>query len=124
MNKKSMPHIDIKDKGAADLYFEFLEPKERKEFFNDLTDKDRPTIELPDFGRIHQKGPNITNEVKKFNENDISKNTEKFIEYFSKDLRETSTPYLVYDDKKHKYKLKPKYDLEKMIREFTEKHHS
>jgi hypothetical protein len=72
-NKKAMPHVDVKDKGAADLYFEFLEPEDRKEFFNDLTSKDKPTIKLPDFGKIDKKGPEISNKVKEINDDDISK---------------------------------------------------
>lgn len=119
MNKKSMPHINVEDKGAADLYFEFLEPKDRKEFFKDLTSPEQPTIKLPDFGKIDKDGPEISNDVKEMNENDITPKTEESIKFFMTDKKIPPTPYLDYNNKKHNYELKPKYDIEKMIQDFV-----
>ena len=119
MNKKSMPHINVEDKGAADLYFEFLEPKDRKEFFKDLTSPSQPTIKLPDFGKIDKNGPEISNDIKEMNEKDITKKTEDFIKFFTTDPKIPIHPYLDYNNKKHNYELKSKYDIEKMIQEFV-----
>lgn len=115
-NKKAMPHITLeKSKGSADLYFEFLDPEERQEFFEDLTDSKQPEIELPDFGTVEDvqiKNP----EVKELSINDLSKQTEDFIRQFVKKKR-PSRPFLEYDEKHHKFLLKPKYDLEKIIKD-------
>jgi hypothetical protein len=121
MNKKSMPHIYVEDKGDADLFFEYLEPHERQEFFEDLTGKDKPTIKLPDFGKIDERVVITNPDVKEITEEDLSSQTEKFIERFVRDKQKPKKPYLEYDDKKHKYELKPKYDLEKIIQEITTK---
>lgn len=50
LQKKSLPHIDVKDKGPADLYFEFLPLEDRKDFYDDLTSQQEPDIEI---GRAH-----------------------------------------------------------------------
>jgi hypothetical protein len=117
-NRKAMPHIDVKDKGSADLYFEFLEPKERKEFFDDLISDENPTIELPNFGKI-ENGPDISNQVKEINDKDLDKSDEEFIKRFVEEHRKPARPFLEYDEEAHKYKLKKKYDLERIVREFS-----
>ncbi len=114
--KKAMPQINIKNKGDADLYFEFLEPKERKEFYEDLIGEDQPNIKLPDFGKIDH-GPEISNEVKEMNESELSENAEDLIKRFVKDKHKPAKPFLEYDDQKHRFELKPKYDIEKMLQE-------
>lgn len=114
MNKKSMPHIDVKDKGTADLYFEFLEPVERREFFEDF--KDGSEINLPDFGSVN--GVDIENKVKKINEKQVSHKDEEFIQRFLREQK-IKSPYLEYEKGDHSYKLKPKYDLERMMKEIT-----
>jgi nucleoside-diphosphate-sugar epimerase len=121
MNKKSMPHIKVKeegkDKGTADLFFEFLESPERKEFYEDLTEGSN--IKLPDFGKVD--GIEIKNpEVKNLNEKQITNKDEEFIKRFLRDQK-VNRPYLDYDKSQHSYKLKPKYDLEQIMKEVTEK---
>jgi len=112
--KKAMPWIKVKDKGDADLFFEFVEPSERKEFFEDLTGDDHPTISLPDVGKVVDV--NITNKVKKIKFDEIEPKTEEFIKRFIRDQK-VKRPFLEYDDKKHKFVLKPKFDIEKMIQD-------
>jgi hypothetical protein len=115
-----MPHIEVKDKGSADLYFEFMEPRERKEFFEDLTSDEKPIVSLPDFGKI-DKNVNISNPVvKEIKDDDLTKNTENFIERFINDKRTPMRPFLEYNDKQHKYELKPKYDLEKLVKDISQ----
>ena len=117
INKKAMPHVLLKNKGDADLYFEFLELPERREFFEDLTSKDQPTITLPDFGHIGDF--DIVNpDAKEINETDLLRGGEEFIERFV-NKGDSPHPFLEYDKNKHKYKLKPKYDLEKIIKEIV-----
>jgi hypothetical protein len=118
MNKKSMPHIDVKDKGTADLFFEFLESPERKEFYEDLTEGS--DIKLPDFGKVD--GIEIKNpQVKNLNEKEISNKDEEFIQRFLREQKQKiKRPYLEYDKSEHSYKLKPKYDLERIMKEVTE----
>lgn len=120
-NKKAMPHVDVKDKGSADLYFEFLEPEERKEFYNDLVSDKQPTIELPNFGKI-DNGPNISNpDVKELNNSELDESDEEFIRRFVFNYQKPSRPFLQYNNEDHKYELKPKYDLDRIIREFKKK---
>lgn len=120
LNKKSMPHVRVKDKDA-DLYFNYLEPKERQEFFDDLISEEQPTIKLPDW-EIPEVIDASNPEVKNINKKDIDKNTEEFIKRFIKDHSKSEKPLLEYDNKQHKYKLKPKYDIEQIIKEFYKKH--
>lgn len=118
---KAMPWINVKNKGDADLYFEFLEPKERKEFFDDLTSTTEPTVTLPDFGKVIDY--DITNpNVKQFSIKDIDKSSEEFIKRLVRDHAKVTHPFLDYDDKRHKFVLKPKYDIEKMIHDIVKKH--
>jgi hypothetical protein len=122
--KKAMPWIKVKDKGSADLFFEYLDYENRKEFFNDLTSKEQPTIELPDFGEVEigEKKVDINNDVKQINESEITQLDEEFIKRFLNEHQHPVTPFLDYNDKKHKYQLKPKYDIEKIIRETIKNH--
>jgi len=122
LSKKATPHVPIKDKGDADLYFNFLDIDERKELFRDLIGEDQPTIELPNFGKVTPEGPIIQNEeVHEFSEKDLSQYSEDMIKRFVRDRRITTKPFLEYDDEKHKYELKPKYDIERMLKEITQK---
>jgi len=111
-----MPHIKLKDKGAIDLFFEFLEPSERREFFEDLSEGS--TIKLPDFGTVGQSV--IENKVKELEEKDLTKRDEDFIKSFLRE-QQVAHPYLEYEKSQHSYKLKPKYDLERMMKEITTK---
>lgn len=111
--KEAMPHVLLKEKGGADLYFEFLEPKEKKEILKDLTSDDKPTIELPDFGQVGKY--HIKNPAKTISKDDLLRGGEDFIKMFV----DTKSPHplLEYDETHHKYKLKPKYDLKKILDE-------
>jgi hypothetical protein len=122
--KNAMPWVEVKDKGSADLFFEYLDYEDRKEFFDDLTSKQQPTIKLPDFGKVEigEKKVEIHNDVKEMNESEITQVGEEFIKRFLKEHQHPATPFLDYNDKKHKYELKPKYDIEKIIRETIENH--
>ncbi|MDD5650211.1 MAG: hypothetical protein PHF86_07345 [Candidatus Nanoarchaeia archaeon] len=115
---KAMPHIKTKDESSADLYFEFLDPKDRKDFFEDLTGRDEPDISLADFGTIGDKDI-VNKEIKRINIKDLTKNTEEFIKRFVRDTRKPKYDFLDYDENSHKYVLKPKYDIEKMIKDIT-----
>lgn len=114
--KKAIPWIEVKNKGDADLFFEFVEPSERKEFFEDLVSEDHPTISLPDFGKVIDV--DIRNKVKNLKVDEIEPKTEEFIKRFIRDQK-VKRPFLEYDDKKHKFVLKPKFDIEKMIKDIV-----
>jgi len=120
--KRAMPHVLVDDKGA-DLFLEFLESPDRHEFFDDLTSSDQPTIKLPDFGRV--KNFDISNpSVKEITEKDLTESDEDLIKRFVQDKKEPKYPFLEYDDIKHRYKLKPKYDIEKMLKDVLKKNKS
>ena len=69
---------------------------------------------MPNFGQIGNYL--ISNPAKTITKNDLLRGGEDFIKLFVNDKNKTSHPFLEYDEKKHKYKLKPKYDLEKIIK--------
>lgn len=116
--KQAMPHIKIKDKGFADLYFEFLEPKDRKVFFEDLKSKEKPIIKLPNFGKV-DKYEILNNQVKEFSIKDLTKDSEKFIEHFIETEKKPPHPFLEYNKQIHEFELKPKYDIENMLNEIV-----
>jgi hypothetical protein len=120
MKKTSIPHIYLNDRGTAiDLYFEFLDINNRKKIVNDI--KEHKTINLPNFGNI--EGILIDNTIKHFNENDIQKNDENFIMSFLQERNAPKRPILEYDEKKHEYKLKSKFDIEKILQNFYKDKH-
>jgi len=80
-----------------------------------LTSKEKPTIKLPDFGKIKDDVIISNPEVKELNEDNLSEDVENIIEKFVKDYRKPSRPFLEYDRKKHKYELNPKYDIDKIL---------
>lgn len=113
INKKSMPWVPIKNKGQIDLFFEFLEPEERREFFEDLTSYEKPKIELPNFGQIGDF--EVKNDSAQYvNIDDFDKIGEDFIKLFI-EKNPPLHPFMEYDKRKHKFILKPKYDLEKIL---------
>ena len=119
INKKSAPHVGIPEKGVADLYFEFLEPKERKEVYQDLIQGE--TVGLPNYGEVYDKIiSNVLKEIKRENLDDSDIN---YIKRYTTDVAQKSTsfPILEYDEDNHKYKLKDKFDIEKIIKEFSQK---
>jgi hypothetical protein len=122
INKEAIPHILLKNKKPVDLYFEFLDMKERSEFFEDLNSKEQPHITLPDYGQIGRF--NISNPItKEISKDDLAESDERLIKRFV-DKGESTSPVLEYDKNKHEYKLKSKHDLEKIIREvvYADKH--
>jgi hypothetical protein len=100
----AMPHILLKNKNFVDLYFEFLEPKERQEFYDDLISPQHPSIKLPDYGKV--KDIDISNNIKKITQDDIPQTSENLIEKLVKDKRKTRSPILEYNESQHSYALK------------------
>jgi hypothetical protein len=127
---KAMPHVWIKDKGDVDLYFEFLDKEDRQAIVDDLGKG--VNIKLPDFGQIGSDSPyllgekiDVHNEVKEIKKEDLPEKmwgskSEDFLKSLTKGTGKSEKPILTYDKSEHKYKLKPKYDIEKMIKEFVE----
>jgi len=115
INKKSMPQVLLKGKRHVDFYFEFLEPEERKEVFEDLTSYEKPKIELPNFGQVGDyRVDNIG--IEHVTKDDLDKKGEDFVKLFL-EKNPPLHPFMEYDKKKHKYVLKPKYDLERILEE-------
>jgi len=117
IKKKSMPHVGIPSKGLADLYFEFLEPKDRTEVFEDL--RDGEVIKLPNYGEVYDRI--IENVLKEITKDNLDKSDMAYIQrYTTEQAQKTkSFPILEYDEENHKYKLKDKFDIEKIIEEFS-----
>lgn len=117
--KEAMPQVPVKDKGHADLHFEFLSPEDRKNFWDDLMSKDTPEIGLADYGYLEDKfflgNPN----VKTISRDDLLRGGEDFIKFFVNDKREPPHPFLEYDKQDHKMKLKPKFDLKKILEDIN-----
>jgi len=124
MYKETMPKLDTKEQHGErgiDLYFEFLNQNDRKDVVEDLLNGE--TIELPSFGKVDE-GKFIVNPLKKINKDDIKWGEGSFTEKMITDMvrsKSKSKPFLEYDDVQHKYKLRPKYDLERMLKEVVEK---
>ena len=125
--KKAMPHVWLTDKGHADLYFELLNKDDRKAIVDDLDAGNK--VSLPDYGKIetHSLGPTITinNEVKDFKKEDLpkkmwSEDSEKYLKMVIEKMGEPAIPVMEYDNQEHKYKMKTKYNIEKMIKEFVD----
>ena len=113
MNKKSFPHITLKNKGTVDLFFEFLDIPDRKKIVEDL--KKGEDIMLPNFGNIGS-GINIKNNVINIEEKDITDiHDEEFIKRFLNEKSKPKHAVMEYDNISHKYKLKKHHDVEKMI---------
>ena len=55
-------------------------------------------------------------------EQDIRKIDEDFIIKFLNPKSAPKHPILQYDDNQHQYKLKPKYDIEQMLKDIYTKH--
>lgn len=119
MKKKSLPHIQLKNKGPVDLFFEFLDIPDRKKLIEDIQKGEE--INLPDFGHIGET-IDIDNKVKNMKEDDIRKIDEEFIMKFLNPKSSPKHPILQYDNQQHKYKLKPKYDIEQMLKQIYTKH--
>jgi len=117
MKKKSMPHVGIPAKGVADLYFEFLEPKDRVEVFEDL--KNGETVSLPDYGEVYDRV--IRNVLKEIRKDNLDKSDMSYIQRYTTEIAQKtkSFPILEYDEKTHQYKLKDKFDIEKIIDDFS-----
>ena len=115
IEKKASPHIKLKDKGDADLFFEHVDPDERIEFYEDLNSVEEPEIDLPNFGIIEDE--HIINKEKSINKDDIDNRDEKLIEPWIRDKRKVPRPFIEYDQNKHKFDLNPKYNLEKILKE-------
>jgi hypothetical protein len=124
ISKEAMPKLDTKEQHGErgiDLYFEFLNQKDRQHVVEDLING--KTIELPSFGEV-DKDRFIVNTLNKINKEDIKWGEGNFTERMIRDMiksKSKAKPFLEYDDVQHKYKLRPKYDLEKMLKEVTEK---
>lgn len=117
IKKEAIPHVLLKNKKPVDLYFEFLDTKERSEFFNDLSSDERPHITLPDYGQIGRF--NVSNpSTKEISKDDLTESDERLIKRFI-DKGESTNPILEYDKNKHEYKLKSKHDLEKIVHELV-----
>ncbi len=115
--KEAMPQVPVKGKGHADLHFEFLSPEDRKSFWEDLTSKSQPEISLADFGYLDKKFFMGNPDVKTLTIDELLRGGKELIELFIKDKREPPHPFLEYDKQQHKMKLKPKYDLKKILEE-------
>ena len=115
IEKKASPHVKLKDKGDADLFFEHVEVPERVEFYEDLNSENEPEIDLPNFGIIENE--NIVNKEKSIQKDDIDNRDEKLIEPWLRDKRKVPRPFIEYDQHKHKFDLNPKYNLEKILKE-------
>lgn len=121
LNKKAMPHVLLKNKGNADLFFEFLDSKEKINFFDDLTSDSSPEIDLPNFGHINDKIEISNPSAKTIKKEDLLRGSEDFIKLFVYDKRKPTHPFLEYDKQHHKYKLKQKYDIDKIFKDTTPK---
>jgi hypothetical protein len=118
MKKVSIPHINLKDKGTVDLFFEFLDIPNRKKIVEDL--KKGEDILLPNFGNLGA-GVQIDNKVKDIEEKDLKNiNDEQFIERFLNEKNAPKHPVMLYDNQKHEYKLKPHHDVEQMIQDIIQ----
>jgi hypothetical protein len=115
--KEAMPQVVLKDKGHADLHFEWIAPAERKKFWEDLTSKDAPEIKLPDFGYLDDKFFMGNPNAKTISKDDLLRGGLDFIKVFVNDKRDPPHTFIEYDKQQHKFKLKPQYDLKKILEE-------
>ena len=122
MKKQALPHLRLKNKDAIDLYFEYLNVADRKKVLQDL--KDGQNVKLPNFGVVLNK--DISNSTKIFDEKDLfeQEKEEDFIGHFITHGTNPKYPVMTYDNKTHAYKLKPRYDIEKMLKEIVNTHKS
>lgn len=122
-NKKyAMPHLNLKNKGPVDLFFEFIDPKDRKNFFEDLISDKEFKIDLPNFGIIDKDlSLNVSNEIKQIEKKDLDKDSINFLERLIKDTKNPRRALIQYNTNKHKFELKQKHDFEKILKEVTER---
>jgi hypothetical protein len=120
MKKEALPHLKLKNKDAIDLYFEYLNVSDRKKVLQDL--KNGENIKLPNFGVVLNK--DIANPTKFFEEKDLDQQQqeENYIEQFITHGTNPKYPAMMYDSKNHTYKLKSRYDIEKMLKDIVDSH--
>jgi len=118
MKKQAVPHVETVDGKNGDLYLEYVEPSIRKDFFEDYLNNN--DIKMPNDIKVNDII--IHNELEEINNKDITERSQEAIIRHVLDKRKTLTPYFTYDKARHKFKLKPKHDLENLVGEFVRQH--